>query len=70
MNGFVDHGLDENAFGEKKGFSEGIRSFDAFRKDVPNLLRFHSIDILDLRSLNLFANMSSQTIPPFEVRPS
>jgi hypothetical protein len=32
MNGFTDHGLDESAFGEKKGFSEGIRSFDAFRK--------------------------------------
>ena len=32
MNGFADHGLDENAFAEKKGFSEGIRSFDAFRK--------------------------------------
>ena len=32
MNGFADHGLDENAFGEKKGFSEGIKSFDAFRK--------------------------------------
>ena len=34
MNGFADHGLDENAFGEKKGFSEGIRSFDAFRKTL------------------------------------
>lgn len=31
MNGFVDHGLDEGAFGEKKGFSEGLRTFDAFR---------------------------------------
>lgn len=70
MNGFVDHGLDESAFGEKKGFSEGIRSFDAFRKTVPNLLRFYSIHILDLRSPNLFANMPSQPFPPFEVRPS
>ncbi len=35
MNGFTDHGLDESAFGEKKGFSEGIRSFDAFRKTRP-----------------------------------
>lgn len=32
MNGFADHGLDEAAFGEKKGFSEGLRTFDAFRK--------------------------------------
>lgn len=31
MNGFADHGLDEAAFGEKKGFSEGLRTFDAFR---------------------------------------
>ena len=31
MNGFADHGLDEGAFGEKKGFSEGLRTFDAFR---------------------------------------
>lgn len=34
MNGFADHGLDEGAFGEKKGLSEGIRSFDAFRKST------------------------------------
>ncbi len=40
MNGFADHGLDENAFGEKKGFSEGIRSFDAFRKIPINPLTF------------------------------
>lgn len=32
MNGFADHGLDESAFREKIGLSEGIRSFDAFRK--------------------------------------
>lgn len=32
MNGFADHGLDEAAFGEKKGFTEGLRTFDAFRK--------------------------------------
>ena len=31
MNGFAAHGLDEDAFGEKKGLSSGIRSFDAFR---------------------------------------
>lgn len=33
MNGFADHGLDESAFGEKRGgFRENIRTFDAFRK--------------------------------------
>lgn len=32
MNGFADRGLDEAAFGEKKGFTEGLRTFDAFRK--------------------------------------
>ena len=31
MNGFADRGLDEDAFGETKGLSNGIRSFDAFR---------------------------------------
>ena len=35
MNGFVDHGLDEAAFGEKKGLSNGLRSFDAFRMPRP-----------------------------------
>lgn len=32
MNGFADHGLDDSAFGEKKGLSENIRTFDAFRE--------------------------------------
>lgn len=32
MNGFVDQGLDEGAFGEKKGLSEELRTFDAFRE--------------------------------------
>lgn len=36
MNGFADHGLDEAAFGEKKGFTEGLRTFDAFRKLYTN----------------------------------
>lgn len=36
MNGFADHGLDEGAFGEKKGFSEGLRTFDAFRMSLPS----------------------------------
>jgi hypothetical protein len=30
MNGFADHGLDEDAFGEKKGSI--VQAFDAFRK--------------------------------------
>lgn len=34
MNGFADHGLDESAFGDKGGFTEGLRTFDAFRKSV------------------------------------
>lgn len=29
MNGFAEHGLDEDAFGAAKG---GLASFDAFRK--------------------------------------
>ena len=43
MNGFADQGLDEGAFGEKKGISEGLRTFDAFRElhIVPPLLQFH-----------------------------
>lgn len=32
MNGFADQGMDEGAFGEKKGLSEGLRTFDAFRE--------------------------------------
>ena len=32
MNGFADHGLDEAAFGEKRGFSSNLQTFDAFRK--------------------------------------
>ena len=49
MNGFADKGLDEDAFGEKKGLSSGIRSFDAFRmltlcfwQCVPELLHYAS----------------------------
>ena len=30
MNGFANHGLDEDAFGEKKG--NIVQAFDAFRK--------------------------------------
>ena len=30
MNGFAEHGLDEDAFGEKKGSI--VQAFDAFRK--------------------------------------
>ena len=32
MNGFADHGLDEAAFGEKRGFTSNLQTFDAFRK--------------------------------------
>ncbi|KAF6221211.1 hypothetical protein HO133_002066 [Letharia lupina] len=39
MNGFADHNLDEGAFGEKKGFSEGLRTFDAFPKTKPTYTR-------------------------------
>ncbi|KAL9126138.1 MAG: hypothetical protein Q9217_004764 [Psora testacea] len=39
MNGFADHGLDEDAFGEKNGLSSGIRSFDAFPKTKPTYTR-------------------------------
>ncbi|KAL9108539.1 MAG: hypothetical protein Q9227_006754 [Pyrenula ochraceoflavens] len=34
MNGFAEHGLDEDAFGEKKGLS-GLKTFDAFPKTKP-----------------------------------
>ena len=43
MNGFADHGLDESAFSEKKGLSEGIRSFDAFRKNSPLIALSHGL---------------------------
>jgi hypothetical protein len=36
MNGFANHGLDEAAFGEKGGFTESLRIFDAFRKILPH----------------------------------
>jgi len=32
MNGFASHGLDEDAFGEKKG--NIVQAFDAFRKFI------------------------------------
>lgn len=48
MNGFADQGLDEGAFGEKKGLSEGLRTFDAFRELLSS---FNSIlATLDLHS--------------------
>lgn len=43
MNGFADRTLDEGAFGEKKGFSEGLRTFDAFRMSFPSRLRFRCV---------------------------
>ncbi|MCJ1243241.1 hypothetical protein MMC30_000438 [Trapelia coarctata] len=39
MNGFANHGLDEAAFGEKSGFTEGLRTFDAFPKTKPTYTR-------------------------------
>lgn len=63
MNGFVDHGLDESAFGEKKGFSEGIRSFDAFRKIFPIPLRSYLINILDPQVMHLSTKMRKQACP-------
>lgn len=42
MNGFADQGLDEGAFGEKKGISEGLRTFDAFRELHIVLASFNS----------------------------
>lgn len=50
MNGFADHGLDEAAFGEKKGFTEGLRTFDAFRKLCASPLRgfFSTINSLSM----------------------
>lgn len=38
MNGFSSHGLDEDAFGEKKG--NIVQAFDAFREY--SLLRFRT----------------------------
>ncbi|KMU88364.1 ER-derived vesicles protein ERV41 [Coccidioides immitis H538.4] len=35
MNGFADHGLDEDAFGENSGIAAGLRTFDAFPKTKP-----------------------------------
>lgn len=53
MNGFADQGLDEGAFGEKKGLSEGLRTFDAFRELLSS--SFNSIlATLDLHSLTIF----------------
>lgn len=31
MNGFAAHGLDEDAFGEKRSITAGLKTFDAFR---------------------------------------
>lgn len=32
-NGFAEHGLNEDAFGEKSGLS-GLKTFDAFREST------------------------------------
>ncbi|KAL2868154.1 endoplasmic reticulum-Golgi intermediate compartment family protein [Aspergillus lucknowensis] len=36
MNGFADHGLDEDAFGEKSSLKGGLQTFDAFPKTKPS----------------------------------
>lgn len=41
MNGFADQGMDEGAFGEKKGLSEGLRTFDAFRELLSSSFNSH-----------------------------
>lgn len=51
MNGFADQGLDEGAFGEKKGLSEGLRTFDAFREFLSSSFNF-ILATLDLPSLS------------------
>ncbi len=52
MNGFADRGLDEASFGDKKGISEGLRTFDAFRKHSSQLVApSSSLSLLVLPSL-------------------
>jgi hypothetical protein len=48
MNGFVQNGLDEDAFGEKP--SGGLRSFDAFRESVLSVKTPSSGQSLDARA--------------------
>lgn len=36
MNGYANHDLDEDAFGEKRGGGSALRTFDAFPKTKPN----------------------------------
>lgn len=52
MNGFADHGLDEGAFGEKKGFSEAFRTFDAFRRSYAAILTPNYSQCLLLLTVN------------------
>lgn len=66
MNGFGDHGLDESAFGEKKGLSEGIRSFDAFRKTHAASSLLNMTHTWRPRDTGFFANMPTQPMPPFK----
>lgn len=62
MNGFADHGLDEAAFGEKKGFTEGLRTFDAFRKLHTNLL--HGVfPMINSLSMSITCNVSFHAHP-------
>jgi hypothetical protein len=41
MNGFASHGLDEDAFGEKRG--NIVQAFDAFRRPSPFISLLTSI---------------------------
>ncbi|KKA24394.1 hypothetical protein T310_1579 [Rasamsonia emersonii CBS 393.64] len=36
MNGYAAHGLDEDAFGEKRSIAAGLKTFDAFPKTKPS----------------------------------
>ncbi len=65
MNGFADHGLDDSAFGEKKGLSENIRTFDAFRKTPTNQTHFGSILQKHVKlCYDLFSLISPAALPP------
>ena len=68
MNGFADHGLDEGAFGEKKGFSEGLRTFDAFRMSCL-ALPLHCAQLMILSQLKPSPHIPGAP-PPAATQPS
>jgi hypothetical protein len=60
MNGgFEKHGLDENAFGPKGGFSD-LKTFDAFRKLAPTRCFAARFAILPHRPLCLQTHHSTK----------